>query len=206
MKNSFFFLFIMLAVQGFAQEFKTASNSSTIKSAIEKKHQATNSISAQFTEKVVSNMFKEPQKGYGNFLFKKENKVRWDKTSAKQLILINGETVKMYENGKALNNPTSQKIAKQIQGMMLSMLSGDFLNQKDFSISYEENSKLYRLTLSPKSPRMAKYIAKIELLFSRSSLLLEEMTFFEKDSQKVNYAFSDIETNIKIDDSKFNQK
>jgi outer membrane lipoprotein-sorting protein len=196
----------MFAVQGFTQEFKTASNSSAIKSAIEKKHQATNSISAQFTEKVVSNMFKEPQKGYGNFLFKKENKVRWDKTSAKQLILINGETVKMYENGKALNNPTSQKIAKQIQGMMLSMLSGDFLNQKDFSIKYEENSKLYRLTLSPKSPRMAKYIAKIELLFSRSSLLLEEMTLFEKDSQKVNYAFSDIETNVKIDDSKFNQK
>ena len=206
MKNSFFFFFIMLAVQGFAQEFKTASNSSTIKSAIEKKHQSTNSISAQFTEKVVSNMFKEPQKGYGNFLFKKENKVRWDKTSAKQLILINGETVKMYENGNALTNPTSQKIAKQIQGMMLSMLSGDFLNQKDFSIKYEENSQLYRLTLSPKSPRMTKYIAKIELLFSRSSLLLEEMTLFEKDSQKVNYAFSDIETNVKIDDSKFNQK
>lgn len=206
MKNSILILFIMFAVQGFTQEFKTASNSSAIKSAIEKKHQATNSISAQFTEKVVSNMFKEPQKGYGNFLFKKENKVRWDKTSAKQLILINGETVKMYENGKALNNPTSQKIAKQIQGMMLSMLSGDFLNQKDFSIKYEENSKLYRLTLSPKSPRMAKYIAKIELLFSRSSLLLEEMTLFEKDSQKVNYAFSDIETNVKIDDSKFNQK
>ncbi len=206
MKNSILILFIMFAVQGFTQEFKTASNSSAIKSAIEKKHQATNSISAQFTEKVVSNMFKEPQKGYGNFLFKKENKVRWDKTSAKQLILINGETVKMYENGKALNNPTSQKIAKQIQGMMLSMLSGDFLNQKDFSIKYEENSKLYRLTLSPKSPRMAKYIAKIELLFSRSTLLLEEMTLFEKDSQKVNYAFSDIETNVKIDDSKFNQK
>ena len=35
MKNSILILFIMFAVQGFTQEFKTASNSSAIKSAIE---------------------------------------------------------------------------------------------------------------------------------------------------------------------------
>lgn len=198
-----FTLFLFFSFITSAQDFKSVANSSTIKSSIEKKHKETTSIIADFSEKVISDMFKEPQFGNGKFYFKKDKKVRWDKTSSKQLILINGETVKMYENGKAINNPTNQKVAQQIQGMMISMLSGDFLNEKDFSITYQENTKQYKLILSPKNPRLAKYMSKIELLFSKSSLLMDEMTMIEKGNQKIIYTFKNIQTNQVIDDTKF---
>lgn len=198
-----FTLFLFFSFITSAQDFKSVANSSTIKSSIEKKHKETTSITADFSEKVISDMFKEPQLSNGKFYFKKDKKVRWDKTSSKQLILINGETVKMYENGKAINNPTNQKVAQQIQGMMISMLSGDFLNEKDFSITYQENTKQYKLILSPKNPRLAKYMSKIELLFSKSSLLMDEMTMIEKGNQKIIYTFKNIQTNQAIDDTKF---
>lgn len=198
-----FILFLFFSFITTAQDFKSVANNSTIKSSIEKKHKETTSIIAEFSEKVMSDMFKEPQLGNGKFYFKKDKKVRWDKTSSKQLILINGETVKMYENGKAINNPTNQKVAQQIQNMMISMLSGDFLNEKDFSITYQENTKQYKLILSPKNPRLAKYMSKIELLFSKSSLLMDEMTMIEKGNQKIIYTFKNIQTNQVIDDTKF---
>lgn len=186
-----------------AQDFKSVSDKNAVKAAIEKKHEETTSITADFSEKVYSDMFKEAQSGNGKFYFKKSNKVRWDHTSANQLILISGESVKLYENGKLVNNPASQKVVKQIQGMMISMLSGDFLNEKDFSIGYQENTKSYKLTLTPKNPRMAKYMSKIELLFSKKSLLLDEMTMTESKNQKIVYTFTNLKTNQSIADSKF---
>lgn len=204
MKNSLVIIGLFLSIVVFGQDYKTVSNKETVKDAIDKKHKETKSITADFSEKVHSDMFKEPQTGNGKFYFKKDNKVRWEHTSGKQVILINGESVKLYENGKLVNNPASQKVVKQIQGMMIGMLSGDFLNEKDFTITYQENTKYYKLTLVPKSPRMAKHISKIELRFSKTTLLLDEMTMIESANQKIIYTFTNLKTNQSIEDSKFN--
>lgn len=204
MKNAFFFILLTLSSVSFSQSFTSVSDKNPVKAEIEKKHNETTSITADFSEKVHSDMFKEPQSGNGKFYFKKENKVRWEHTSSKQLILINGDKVKLYEDEKLVTNPASQKVVKQIQGMMLSMLSGDFLNEKDFSITYQENTKSYKLTLTPKNPRIAKHLTKIELLFNKKSLLLDEMTMIEKGNQKIIYTFTNLKTNQTIADAKFN--
>lgn len=191
---------------GYAQDYKNVSDIQSVKDAIQKKHNDTKSITADFTEKVVSEMFKEPQISKGKLTFKKENKVRWEKASSKQLILIDGDKVKLYENNKLVSNPTSQKIVKQIQGMMLNMLSGNFLNEKDFSIGYFENTQNYKLILLPKSPRMSKYISTIELYFNKSTNLLNEMVLVESKNQKISYTFTNLKTNQSINDSLFKDK
>lgn len=204
MKNILLIATLFFSLFGTGQSYTTVSDKTAVKAEIEKKHNETNSITADFSEKVHSDMFKEPQSGNGKFYFKKESKVRWDKTSANQLILINGDKVKLYENGKLISNPASQKVVRQIQEMMISMLSGDFLNEKDFSISYQENIKSYKLALTPKNPRMAKHLTKIELIFNKKNLLLDEMTMIEKGNQKIIYTFTNLKTNQTISDSKFN--
>lgn len=201
------FIVLFIAVVGhsllFSQTYKNVNNTASVKSAIEKKHEETKSLMADFKEKVTSKMLKEPQISTGKFYFKKDNKVRWEHDSGRQTILIDGDKVKLYENGKLINNVASQKIVQQIQGMMLSMLSGEFLNEKDFSISYQESATDYKLTLTPKHPRMSKYMQKIELIFSKSSLLMEEMTMVEKSGQKIMYTFSNVKANQTIHDTKF---
>lgn len=205
MKNAFFLVFLFGIFNLNAQIYKPLTETASVKNTIQQQHKDTKSITADFTEKTASTMLKEPEIGSGTFEFKKENKVRWDNTSAKQLILINGDKVKMYENGKLNTNPANQKVVKQIQGMMLSMLSGDFLNEKDFTITYFEATKHYKLVLKPKNPRLSKYIQKIELLFNKRTNLLDEMAMIESAQQSIVYTFSNQKINQHIADSKFTQ-
>lgn len=188
-----------------AQDFKAVSNKSSVKQTIQKQHSATKSLSADFTEEIHSTLFTKPMKGNGSLLYKQTDKIRWENATSKHIILLNGSAVKMSENGKKITDPMTNKMVKKIQGMMLSMLSGDFLNEKEFSISYYENSGLYKLILTPKSQRMAKYIQKIELLFSKQSLLLTQMKMFESKDQQLVYLFSNTKINTTINDSKFTQ-
>lgn len=197
--------FFLLATIGLSQDYKSVSNTKAVKTAIENKHKNTSSIQSDFIETVYSDLYKTPQKGSGKMWYKKSDKIRWENTTNKQIILINGKTVKLKENGKEVSNAVTNKIVKKIQGMMLSMLSGDFLNEQDFSIAYYDNGKNYKLILTPKSPRMSRYVQKIELIFNKQKLLLTEMTMFESQSNKIVYAFQNTVENGKISDSKFNQ-
>ena len=52
-------------------------------------------------------------------------------------------------------------------------------------------------------PVIKKYMSKIELLFSKKSLLLDEMTMVEAKNQKIVYTFTNLKTNQSIADSKF---
>lgn len=200
------FAFIFFTVfTSFAQEFKPVSNASTAKAAIEKKHKATNSLTADFTETVTSSMFKNPQTSKGELFYQKTDKIRWENNTSKQIILLNGSKVKMSENGKEVSNAMTNKIVKKIQNMMLSMLSGDFLSEKEFKITYFESGTQYKLVLTPKNPRMAKYIQKIDLFFNKKSALLESMNMHESTDQSVNYLFSNTAINTAINATKFNQ-
>lgn len=207
MKNTFLILLIStIGKLVFAQDFAVAKNSTAIKQKIEQKHRSTSSIRADFQEEVNSVMFTSTQKSTGTLDFKKEDKIRWEIIQPqKQIILINGSTVKLSENGKSVSNPAATKVVKKIQGLMLSMLSGEFLNEKDFSIQCYENSTFYKLVLRPKHPRISKYILQIDLIFNKSTLLLHQMDLRESKEQKVIYTFSNVKANQTINDQRFNQ-
>ena len=197
-----FFLLIVISVSG--QTYTKIGNPATCKSKINEKTKATKAIEANFSETVFSSMFNTPKKASGELTYKKADKIRWEHTSPKkQIILINGSSARFQENGKEVTNPTANRVVKKIQGLMTQMFSGDFLNEKEFSITYFESSKHYKLVLKPKSSRMSKYISTIELLFSKTTLLLDEMTMIETEEDKINYAFSQIKTNTTISDTKF---
>ncbi len=203
-----FILFILLIVANttFGQSFTKISNSSTCKAKINAKAKETKSISADFEEVMYSSMFKTPKKAKGKLLYKDPSKIRWEHISPKkQIILIDGAKARFQENGKEVTNPTANKVVKKIQGLMVQLFSGDFLNEKEFSVSYYESSSQHKLILKPKSSRMSRYISSIELLFSKKTALLDEMTMIETAEDKLVYSFSNTQTNGSISDSKFTQ-
>lgn len=205
-KAVFISLLLMLFGASYAQEYKKLSDSQACRAAIVKKQQSLKSLSADFKETTHSEMLANPQQAKGLFLFKKDEKVRWEHSEPKkQIILINGETVRLSENGKEQSNPGSLSSVRRIQGLMLDMLSGDFLSSKAFRIDYYENQSSYKLVLNPTSERMRKYIRHITLVFDKTELYLNEMTISESDSDKVVYVFSNIRQDVSIDDSKFTQ-
>ena len=87
--------------------------------------------------------------------------------------------------------------------MMINLISGDFLNEKEFSISYFEDNSSYKLVLIPKSQGMSKYISSIILLFDKKNLVLNEMSLIESEADKIVYTFTNILLNESINDNKF---
>lgn len=189
-----------------AQNFSRIQNSVPVKAKINQKAKSTTAISANFSEEVHSSMFNSAKKATGKLNYKKSNKIRWEHiTPKKQIILIDGTKVQMKENGKVVNNVATNRIVKKVQSLMMQLFNGDFLNEKEFRISYYQNSSSYKLVLKPKSSRMAKYISSIEMIFNKKTLALSQMNLIETEDDRVEYKFSSIIMNKPISDSKFKQ-
>lgn len=199
-----FLLFIAISGASFAQEYTKISDPKSCKAALEKQHKETKSIQSDFSETSSSSLLSTPQKGTGKMWYKKEDKIRWEKTKPEsQIILINGKTVKLQEKGKEVSSASSKMVVKKIQQLMVQMMTGDFLNEKDFKISYYESKTNYKLVLTPKSDKMKRYVAEISLIFGKEQLLLKELTMKQNETDKLVYSFTNMQQNGTINDSKF---
>lgn len=206
MRKFLFLVFISLVFGSSAQKYTLISNPTSCKAKINTHARNTSSISADFKETVLSSMFNTPKTASGKMLYKKEHKIRWEhQQPKKQIILINEKGMRVSENGKETQNASRNQLAKKMQALMLSLLNGDFLNENEFSITYYENAENYKLILVPKNARMAKYIAEIELIFSKKDLFLNSLSLIETPEDKITYDFSKIQLNTFISDQKFSQ-
>ena len=180
------------------------SNSSPCKTAILKHHQVVKSLTADFSETVYSSMYQQPQKGKGVLKYKDPGKIRWEHLSPKkQAVLINGKSLQLYENGQKVSNPNAKVIAKKVQQLMMQMFSGQFLDEKEFSIQYFENSTAYKLELRPKSERLKRYISRIDLVFEKANLTMKEMCMIEGPTDRILYRFDNVFINQSIPDNQF---
>lgn len=187
-----------------AQEYEKIANPKICKEAISQKASSTKSIKADFSEKVYSEMLKTPTTGSGIMLYKKKNKLRWEHTKPKsQIILMSGDNIKIKDDGKEVKNALAKKFTKKVQDVILQLLTGEFVDGDDFTVSYFENTNNYKLKLKPKDKLMAKYIATIELVFDKKTITLNQLTMGKNSSDKIVYSFSDVELNADISDSKF---
>lgn len=199
-----FLLFLTISGTSFAQEYTKLSDPKACKTALEKQHKETKSIQSDFSETASSSLLSTPQKGSGKMWYKKEDKIRWEKTKPEsQIILINGKTVKLQEKGKEVSSASSKMVVKKIQQLMVQMMTGDFLNEKDFKITYYESKTNYKLVLTPKSDKMKRYVAEISLIFGKEGLLLKELTMKQNETDKLVYSFTNMQQNGTINDSKF---
>lgn len=197
-------LFLLLSITASAQDYARISDPKACKAILEKQHKETKSIQADFTETVTSSLLTAAQKGSGKMWYKQENKIRWEKSKPEsQIILINGKAVRLQEKGKEVSSASSKMVVKKIQGLMVQMMTGEFLNEKEFKISYFENKSNYKLILTPKSDKMKRYVSEINLIFSKKEGTIKELTMLTDSDNKLVYSFSNMEVNGTINDSKF---
>ena len=194
----------VLAFTTFSQDFKKMDKLEACKKALQEKHKQLKTLKADFEEISNNSMLNETQKSTGVFYFQKDDKIRWENKSPKQrAILISGKNVKLYEDSKEVKNATTKMVVKRVQDLMLNMLGGDFLNETEFSITYYENSSSYKLVLVPKTAKLKKYVSKMELIFNKTSLLLQELKMISIDDDKVTYKFTNVKPNITIAETVF---
>jgi len=206
MTRLIFITLLLLTFNGIAQNYVELTDNSRCKQRINSQANRTTTIAANFSEEIFSSMLKTSSKAKGILRYKKENKIRWEHVSPnQQIILIDGKSIKYSENGKEVKNAGSNRVVKKVQGLMIQMFNGDFLNEKEFSIMYFENSMNYKLILLPKSSRMSNYIASIELIFDKNTLAMKNLTLKETEEDKIVYTFTSIVFNKEISNTTFTQ-
>lgn len=201
-----FIVIFLIPFVGKTQSYSKVKDVTKCKQLINTKAKKTSSISGDFTEVIHSSMFNSEKKATGRMSYKREDKIRWEHISPKkQIILIDGKKMRMMENEKEITNSTSNRIVKKVQGLMLQLFNGDFLNEKEFTINYFENSKNYKLILKPKSSRMSKYISSIEMIFNKTDIALKQLTLKETEDDKIVYQFNNILFNKANSNTTFTQ-
>ena len=180
-----------------AQSYKTAANQEKVLAELRKVSQATTSIQASFSEEKYLAVLKEPEKSSCLFYYQQKDKMRWEqRTPSKYIILINADKLRIQEGGKEKNVGQAGRMAAQIKELMIGLVNGDFQQNKGFSLAVLENDDQYQIVLTPVNRRLKNIYAKIALNFSRSSLRLKELAFFEKGGDK---------SIMKFQQEKFNQ-
>lgn len=196
---------VLAAAVANAQSFRPVANQEKVLADLRKTSQATTSIQASFTEEKYLAVLKEPEKSSGLFYYQQKDKMRWEqRTPAKYIILINGEKLRIEEGGKEKNVGQAGRVAAQIKELMIGLVNGDFQQNKGFTMTSMESDDQYLIVLTPVNRRLKNIYSKISMAFSKSSLRLKELTFFEKAGDKSIMRFQQEKFNQPIADNIFN--
>ena len=193
-----------LAANTVAQSFKPASNPDKILAQLKSASQAAKSIQADFKEEKYLAVLKNPEQSSGLFCYKKDDRMRWEQQKpSKYVILINGDKLRVQEAGKEKNVASAGRMAAQLKDLLMGLVNGDFQQNKAFSHSCFESADQYQITLTPENKRLKKIYSKINLVFSKTTFRLKELTFLEKGGDKSVMTFTNERLNESIDESVF---
>lgn len=188
----------------FAQEVQPMADASEFLKKLKETSLTTQTIKAEFTEEKTLSYLKEPHKSTGTFYYKKENRMRWEKLKPTQYVfLVNGDKVKIKENEKEKDVSYFNEAIGKIKELMLVLVNGEFQNYKAFSPLYFENDKIYFVKLIPKNKRLANIFESVQLTFSKETMRLKELAFFEKSGDKSIMYFYNDTVNENLDDNLF---
>ncbi|HRC92063.1 MAG TPA: outer membrane lipoprotein carrier protein LolA [Bacteroidia bacterium] len=198
-----FLLFIWIPVLVKAQ-LEPLNNPAELTEKLKQASISNNSIKADFTEQRFMSALKEPQTSYGIFYYKKENKLRWEKTKPSSYVFISeNNKVRVKENNHEKDVSSYNQVVGRIKDLMLTLVNGDFSNGKQFDPQYFQTKTEYIVKLKPRNKRMSNAFDYIQLSFNKKNLLLEELAFYEKSGDRNIMKFSNQMVNQELNDSLF---
>jgi outer membrane lipoprotein-sorting protein len=198
--------FVLAANFTHGQTFRPVANQEKVLADLRKTSQATSSIQASFIEEKYLAVLKEPEKSTGLFYYQQKDKMRWEqKTPSKYIILINGDKLRIQEGNKEKNVGQAGRMAAQIKELMIGLVNGDFQQNKGFSMVCLQSDDQYQIVLTPVNRRLKNIYSKIAMTFSKSSLRLKELSFFEKGGDRSMMKFQHEKFNQPIPENLFKE-
>jgi outer membrane lipoprotein-sorting protein len=178
---------------GFNQKFSESSKN-------------TQTIEATFTQEKNLSVLSEKIISRGNFLFKKENKLRWEYTDPfRYLILLNnGIMVIQDEDKKSKVDIRNNKMLTEINSIIIGCVQGNiFRDEKKFRSSIYESSNSYMVKLKPLDRALSEYLSEIRIFFNKNTLAVSRLEIHEPSGDYTRIDFSGIKINTMIPDAKF---
>jgi outer membrane lipoprotein-sorting protein len=204
------FILINCCIPSTAQEaFEPVKDVESFKSKLAKMAGSTSTISCDFIQEKYLVVLSQRIISKGRFWFKKENNIRWEYiTPYKYLIIISNN--QLY-TGDAKSQNTydlkSNKMLQEMNGFISGCIQGDILkNDKDYSIGYFENSKIYYVKLIPHAEKMRQMLSEVQIWFDRNDLTVSGLKMVESGEDYTKIDFVNKKLNIDIPLEKFSFK
>ncbi len=165
----------------------------------------TKSIESKFVQEKHLWMLEEVIISKGIFLFKKENNVRWQyNTPVEYIISIHNGKFTILSNNKINEfDIDSNPMFREINSMIVTAISGDFIDNPDFLAKFKENESLFLAELVPINKNVSSMLSSIEIYFSKVNMEVVKVIFNEPGDDFTSILFQDKKVNIDIPDENF---
>jgi outer membrane lipoprotein-sorting protein len=199
------FAIVSIGLKAKAQDFKMVNDPAEIIQKLQESSQATKSIKSTFTQEKYLSVMVDKIISKGKFVYQKENKLRWEYTEPfEYIIVINGSSMKIKDENQISNyDMESNKMFKQINDMMVGMVSGTILSSKEFHFKYFQNTSEYKVEMKPVQKEMTSFISSIEIFLDKKDLSVNQLIMNESSEDYTKILFENKQMNTSVPASEF---
>ena len=201
----FLTLVVLSSFQNKSEGFHKIKDVDSFLSKIKTYTSETNSIKSDFSQEKHLTMLEEVLTSEGHFIFQKENKVLWEYLYPIDyaIIVYNGNFIIRDKLNVNKFDIESNKMFKEINNMIITSVSGNFINNPDFKASYFENNEFYLVNLIPLKPEVKDMLAEIEIYFNKKDISVSKLKFIEEGDDFTLIKFFNKEFNQPIPEQVF---
>lgn len=177
----------------------------TFNKEVSNKNKEIKTIDTDFIQyKNISFMSKEIE-SKGKMLLSIPNKLLWKYNSPiAYSVLFNNQKISINDQGKKNNIDlgNNKKFAK-INNLIVSSVSGQMFDEKEFSIRYFMDKKRRIAKMKPINKEISQYISEIVLYFDEGQNTVSEVKLIEPSADYTRIVFVNKKLNTKIDEKSF---
>ena len=200
-------IFIIYASSLVAQnsEFNPVVDINALKSKLVAHAASTNSIKSDFVQEKHLWMLNEVLISKGEFLFKKENSVKWQYlTPIEYTIIIHNGIFTIINNKKVSKfSIDSNPLFHEINNMIVTAIRGDFIDNPDFGSSFYNNNEYYLAKLIPTNSNVSSMLETIEIYFNKKNMQVVKVVFREPGDDFTLITFQNKKINSELSDDRF---
>ena len=162
-------------------------------------------LSARFEQVKRMEMIKGELVSHGKFLYSKENKIAFMyEKPGKFSMIMNGSYMKMVTaSGTSTMNLSANPVMKQMQELITAVFTGELKESANYDIVFSMAADKINASVKPKSARLQSVISIINIVFSKDSGDILEISVKEGSGGTTNYRFFDQTINQNIDNEIF---
>lgn len=162
-------------------------------------------LSARFEQVKRMEMIKGELVSHGKFLYSKENKIAFMyEKPGKYSMIMNGSYMKMVTaSGTSTMNLSVNPVMKQMQELITAVFTGELKESANYDIVFSMADDKINASVKPKSARLQSVISIINIVFSKDSGDILEISVKEGSGGTTNYRFFDQTINQNIDNEIF---
>lgn len=202
--RNFVFLLFFISVAGQAQTKMSTPEAEALKTLVKQQALTTKTISSNFIQYKHLDFLSNDIVSKGKLAFKTPDLVKWEYTDPYNYVVIfKNETLFINDEGKKNQvNMGSNKLFKELNGLIINSIKGDMFDDEAFDITYFKKDKNSQVHFIPKDKKSSKFISEFQITFNEKGDVLE-VKMIELSGDFTKIVFNNKELNKPLADAIF---